>query len=144
MYILNGKEKAALVTIARRTRSDYLKSNNYTYLEDDIDMLDDNIFVSEENIENDYEKKYDREICAYEMEKVFSDPFLLRSSKALTYREKLVLFSYFWEETTDEKIGRLLHIKGDTVRKIRNRAIKKIEKEYLKLKGEENNNVQKF
>ena len=62
MYILNGKEKAALVTIARRTRSDYLKSNNYTYLEDDIDMLDDNIFVSEENIENDYEKKYDREI----------------------------------------------------------------------------------
>lgn len=141
MYILNGKEKAALITIAKRTRSDYLKSNNYTYLEDDIDMFDENIFVSVENIENDYEKKYDRDICAYEMEKVFSDPFLLKSSKALTYREKLVLFSYFWEETTDERIGKELHIKGDTVRKIRNRAINKIEKEYLKLKGEENKNV---
>ena len=52
MYILNNKEKAALITIARRVRIDYLKSNHCTYLEDDIDMLDENIFVSEENIEN--------------------------------------------------------------------------------------------
>ncbi len=136
MYILNGKEKAALITIARRVRIDYLKSNHYTYLEDDIDMFDENIFVSEENVEKNYEEKYDRNICASQMEEVFGDPFLLKSSKALTYREKLVLFSYYWEETTDEKIGKELHLKGDTVRKIRNRALKKIEKEYLKLKGD--------
>ena len=66
-----------------------------------------------------YEEKYDRNICASQMEKVFGDPCLLKSSKALTYREKLVLFSYYWEETTDEKIGKELHLKGDTVRKNR-------------------------
>ena len=141
MYILNRKEKSALVTIAKRKRDDYLKIHHYTYLEDDIDMLDENILVSNENIERDYEVKYDKNICAYEMEKVFSDPFLLRSSKALTYKEKLVLFSYFWEETTDALIGKELHMKGDTVRKIRTRAIKKIEKEYLKLKGDNKNDI---
>lgn len=136
MYILNGKEKAALITIARRTRIDYLEANHYTYIEDDIDMFDENIFVSKENIENDYEIKSDREICANEMEKVFGDPYLLKSSKALTYREKLVLFSYYWEITTDKKIGEELNLKGDTVRKIRERAVEKIRIEYFKLKGE--------
>ena len=132
MYILNGKEKAALITIARRTRADYLKINHYTYLEDDIDMFD-------ENIEKNYEEKYDRDICVHELEKVFGDPYLLKSSKALTYREKLVLFSYYWEETTDEAIGKELHLLGDTVRKIRERALKKIKDKYLKLKGNEKN-----
>lgn len=139
MYILNGKEKAALITIVRRTRADYLKTNNYTYLEDDIDMFDENILVSNENIEKNYEEKYDRDICAHELEKVFGDLYLLKSSKALTYREKLVLFSYYWEETTDEAIGKELHLLGDTVRKIRERALKKIKDRYLKLKGNENN-----
>lgn len=135
MYILNNKEKAALITIARRTRIDYLKSNHYTYLEDDIDMVDENIFVSEENIENYCEAKCDKEICAYEIEKIFSDPLLLKSSKALTYKEKLVLFSYYMEEkSTDKRVGEIMNMKGDTVRKIRKRALEKIKKEYLKLK----------
>ena len=109
MYILNNKEKAALITIARRTRIDYLKSNHYTYLEDDIDMFDENIFVSEENIENYCEAKCDKEICAYEIEKIFSDPLLLKSSKALTYKEKLVLFSYYMEEKlTDKRVGEMV------------------------------------
>lgn len=98
-------------------------------------MLDENIFVSEENIENYYETKCDREICAYEIEKIFSDPLLLKSSKALTYKEKLVLFSYYMEEkSTDKRIGEIMNMKGDTVRKIRKRALEKIKKEYLKLK----------
>lgn len=135
MYILNNKEKAALITIARRTRIDYLKSNHYTYLEDDIDMFDENIFVSEENIENYCEAKCDKEICAYEIEKIFSDSLLLKSSKALTYKEKLVLFSYYMEEkSTDKRVGEIMNMKGDTVRKIRKRALEKIKKEYLKLK----------
>ena len=50
MYILNGKERSCLKTIARRTRIDYLEKNKYTYLEDDIDMFEENIFVSTENV----------------------------------------------------------------------------------------------
>lgn len=141
MYILNGKEKLALITIAKRTRIDYLKANKYTYLEDDIDMFDENIFVSEENIEKDYEKKYDKELCANEMENVFSDPDLIKSAKALTYKDKLVLFSYYWKETTDKEVGKKLNMKGDTVRKIRRRSEMKIKKKHDKLKGEKNNDI---
>lgn len=60
-----------LATIARRTRNRYLEKNKYTYLEDEIDMLDENIFVAPENVEEEIELKYDREICANEIEKVF-------------------------------------------------------------------------
>lgn len=42
-----------LATIARRTRNRYLEKNKYTYLEDEIDMLDENIFVAPENVEEE-------------------------------------------------------------------------------------------
>lgn len=145
MYILNGKEKLALITIARRKRIDYLKANRYTYLEDDIDMFDENIFVSEESIERDYERKYDSEICVDDFEKIFKDPFVSKSAEALTNKERSVLLLYYgektWKDATDKKIGEHLNIKGDTARKIRNRAKEKIRKEYSKLKGERNNDI---
>ena len=53
MYKLNGKEVMCLATIARRTRNRYLEKNKYTYLEDEIDMLDENIFVAPENVEEE-------------------------------------------------------------------------------------------
>lgn len=139
MYRLNQKEKACLVTIARRTRIDYLEKNKYTYLEDDIDMLDEDIFISKDNVENDFEVKNDRKIDANKIEDVFRDFYVSKSAKALTFREKLVLFLYYWEEKTDEVIGNELNIKGDTIRKIRKRAINKISNKYHKLKGNDKN-----
>lgn len=141
MYILNGKERSCLKTIARRTRIDYLEKNKYTYLEDDIDMFEENIFVSTENVEKDFEMKFDRDICAYEIEKVFMDPYKLKSIKALTLREKLVFYSYYWENKTDKEIGEALNINGDTVRKIRERAKNKALKNYQSLKEKRDNNV---
>lgn len=143
MYILNNKEKAALVTIARRTRYDYLRKNNYTYLEDDIDMIDEELLISEENIEKTVAEKMDGELCASEFEKIFDDPYLTIISKALTKNERLVLFSYYLEKDekgeinnkTDEIVAKELNMKADTVRKTRNRAKKKIRNEYFKLKG---------
>lgn len=141
MYILNGKERSCLKTIARRTRIDYLEKNKYTYLEDDIDMFEENIFVSTENVEKDFEMKCDRDISAYEIEKVFMDLYKLKSIKALTLREKLVFYSYYWENKTDKEIGEALNINGDTIRKIRERAKNKALKNYQNLKEKRDNNV---
>ena len=143
MYILNNKEKAALVTIARRKRYDYLRENDYTYLEDDIDMIDEELLISEENIEKIVVEKIDGELCASNFEKVFDDPNLIKVSKALTKKERLVLFSYYMEEDengeinekTDKIVAKELNIKPDTARKTRKRALAKLKKEYLKLKG---------
>ena len=141
MYILNNQEKACLVTIARRTRDRYLNKNKYTYFEDDIDLYEDNLFISNENVEIDFERKNDFNIEISEFEKIFSDLYLLKSTKNLSYREKLVLFSYYLEKKTDARIGKELHIKGDSIQKTRKRAIEKIIRTYFKLKGENINDI---
>ncbi len=147
MYILSNKEKAALITIARRSRYDYLRKNDYTYLEDDIDMIDEELLISEENIEKTVTEKIDGEICASNFEKIFDDPYLIKISKALTKKERLVLFSYYMEkdengevnEKTDKVVAKELNIKPDTARKTRKRALEKLKMQYLKLKGNDEN-----
>ena len=135
MYVLNNKEKAFIITIAKRVRADYLRKNKYTLLEDDIDLFDENIFVSDYNIEEDVAKKLDLSVCAEEIEKIFTNLNLLKSAKNLSYREKLVLFSYYSEHKTDSRIAKELHLEAEAVRKIRNRAAKKILKKYYKIIG---------
>ena len=147
MYILSNKEKAALITIARRARYDYLRKNDYTYLEDDIDMIDEELLIAEENIEKTVAEKIDGDICASDFEKIFDDPYLIKISKALTKEERLVLFSYYMErgengeitEKTDKVVAKELNMKPDTARKTRKRALEKLKKEYLKLKGNDKN-----
>lgn len=46
-----------------------------------------------------------------------------------------MLFSYYSEHKTDARIGKELHLKADTVRKIRERATEKIFKTYFKMIG---------
>ena len=147
MYILSNKEKTAIITIARRARYDYLRKNDYTYLEDDIDMIDEELLISEENIEKTVVEKVDGDVCASDFEKIFDDPYLIKISKALTKKERLVLFSYYLEkdkngeinEKTDKVVARELNMKPDTARKTRKRALEKLKKEYLKLKGNDKN-----
>lgn len=139
MYKLNGKEVMCLATIARRTRNRYLEKNKYTYLEDEIDMLDENIFVAPENVEEEIELKYDREICANEIEKVFKDPRRVKSIKTLTEQEKLVFYLRCFEGKTDEEIGGKLNKSADAIRKTRGRAKDKSIKKFNKIKEEENN-----
>lgn len=139
MYKLNGKEVMCLATIARRTRNRYLEKNKYTYLEDEIDMLDENIFVAPENVEEEIELKYDREICANEIEKVFKDPRRVKSIKTLTEQEKLVFYLRCFEGKTDEEIGGKLNKSADAIRKTRARAKDKSIKKFNKIKEEENN-----
>ena len=68
MYILNKKEKAFIVTIAKRVRADYLRNNKYTLLEDDIDIFDENVFISDTNVENDVAIKLDATVNVEEIE----------------------------------------------------------------------------
>lgn len=135
MYILSNDEKSYLRKVAMYTRKDYLRKNKYIFIEDDIDEIDEKFLISIENVEINVEVKADMEICAPNIEKVFKDRKMNKIVKALTLREKLVLFSYYFENKTDAAIGKELNIKGDTARKIRIRALDKAKKEYGKMKG---------
>lgn len=135
MYILSNDEKSYLRKIAMYTRKDYLRKNKYIFIEDDIDEIDEKFLISIENVEINVEVKTDMEICAPNIEKIFKDEKMNKIVKALTLREKLVLFSYYFENKIDSAIGKALNIKGDTARKIRIRALDKAKKEYEKMKG---------
>ena len=135
MYILSNDEKSYLRKVAMYTRKDYLRKNKYIFIEDDIDEIDEKFLISIENVEINVEVKTDMEICAPNIEKVFKDRKMNKIVKALTLREKLVLFSYYFENKTHATIGKTLNIKGDTARKIRIIALKKKKKEYGKMKG---------
>lgn len=135
MYILSNDEKSYLRKIAMYTRKDYLRKNKYIFIEDDIGEIDEKFLISIENVEINVEVKTDMEICAPNIENVFKDRKMNKIVKALTLREKLVLFSYYFENKTDAAIGKALNIKGDTARKIRIRALDKAKKEYGKMKG---------
>ena len=135
MYILSNDEKSYLRKIAIYTRKDYLRKSKYIFIEDDIYEIDEKFLISIENVEINVEVKTDMDICAPNIEKVFKDRKMNKIVKALTLREKLVLFSYYFENKTDAAIGTALNIKGDTARKIRIRALDKAKKEYEKMKG---------
>lgn len=135
MYELSNDEKAYLKKMIINKRIEFFNKHKYVLLEDNIETVDEKLLISIENIEINFEIKSDGEICAPELEKVFRDEDLINIVKALTLREKLVLFSYYFENKTDKQIGQAFNIKGDTASKVRNRALEKIRKEYKKMKG---------
>ena len=135
MYKLSKNEKSYLRQIVINTRNEYLRKNKYIFIESEIDDVDEKLLISKENIEINFEIKSERDICAPEIEKVFQDKNMFNIVKALTLREKLVLFSYYFEKKTDAATGKALNINGDTARKIRIRALEKIKKEYRRMKG---------
>ena len=139
VYKLSKKEKSYLRQIVINTRNEYLRKNKYIFIEDEIEAVDEKLLISIENVEINFEIKSERDICAPEIEKVFKDKNMFNIVKALTLREKLVLFSYYFEKKTDAATGKALNINGDTARKIRIRAIEKIKKEYRKMKGSNEN-----
>lgn len=140
MYKLSNEEKTYLRKIVINTRNNFFKKNRYVILEENIEDTDEKLLISVENIEINFEIKCDKEIKPIEIEKVFRDRDINNIVKnALTLREKLVLFLYYFENKTDLEVGKTLNIKMDAARMIRTRALKKIKDNYKKLKGENEN-----
>lgn len=93
------------------------------------------MLVSIENVEINFEIKSEKEIIAPKIENVFRDEKITKIVKALTFREKLVLFLYYFEDKTDNEIGKSLKSKEDAIRKVRKRALEKIQKRYFQEEG---------
>ena len=139
VYELSRREKSYLRKIVINTRNEYLRKNKYIFIEDEIEDVDEKFLISIENVEINFEIKSERDICAPEIERVFKDENISNIVKALTLREKLVLFSYYFEKKTDAATGKALNINGDTARKIRVRALEKIKNKYKEMKGNDEN-----
>lgn len=140
MYETNEDEGRYLKKIVMYTRSEYLRKNKYIFIEkEDIDEVDEKMLVSIDNVEISFEIKSEKEIIAPKIEDVFRDEKITKIVKALTLREKLVLFLYYFEDKNDREIGKSLKIKQNTVQKTRKRALEKIQTRYFEMEGDDFN-----
>ncbi|MBP3596479.1 MAG: sigma-70 family RNA polymerase sigma factor [Clostridia bacterium] len=140
MYETNEDEGRYLKKIVMYTRREYLRKNKYIFIEkEDIDEVDEKMLVSIDNVEISFEIKSEKEIIAPKIEDVFRDEKITKIVKALTLREKLVLFLYYFEDKNDREIGKSLKIKQNTVQKTRKRALEKIQTRYFEMEGDDFN-----
>lgn len=132
MYILNNREKAYLRGIVINTRNEYLKKEIYEkYEEIGIEENFEQISYDENCINDIIEQLSNENIVSFNIEKVFTNVKIMKIVRALTLREKLVLFSYYFENKTDKAIGTAIHISTEGARIIRKNALKKIKERYL-------------
>lgn len=125
-YKLTEKEKGIILGIILNTRNDYLKKNKYSKIKY-VNLESVAIITANDRVEDDVERILDSIVSSPDLENLFTNIKIKRIiEKALTKKDKSVLFLYYCKNKTDKETANILKIKEDTARKIRNRAIEKI------------------
>lgn len=123
---LSKEEKSYLKKIIINTRKKYIR-DNYNYINSTNVQLFSCADVEAESVLEEVLNKCEREIkSAMEFEKVMSSEKLYGVVKALSFEEKMVLFSLYKENKTTNQIA--LEMKKDrtSIWRIRNKALNKI------------------
>ena len=123
---LSKEEKLYLKKIIVNTRKKYIR-DNYNYINSTNVQLFSCADVEAESVLEEVLNKCEREIkSAMEFEKVMSSEKLYNVVKALSFEEKMVLFSLYKENKTTNQIA--LEMKKDrtSIWRIRNKALNKI------------------
>lgn len=131
---LTKEEKVYLNRIIMTARNKYFEKNhNYINNTTNITLLIDEIVGTEENSVLDAVlEKYQEEVnSAIEFEKILSNPRLYNIVKALSLREKEVLFYLYKKQRTINDTASILGVDRKTVRKYRNKAQERIMKELI-------------
>lgn len=123
---LSKEEKSYLKKIIINTRKKYIR-DNYNYINSTNVQLFSCADFEAESVLEEVLNKCEREIkSAMEFEKVMSSEKLYNVVKALSFEEKMVLFSLYKENKTTNQIA--LEMKKDrtSIWRIRNKALNKI------------------
>jgi len=123
---LSKEEKSYLKKIIINTRKKYIR-DNYNYINSTNVQLFSCADFEAESVLEEVLNKCEREIkSAMEFEKVMSSEKLYGVVKALSFEEKMVLFSLYKENKTTNQIA--LEMKKDrtSIWRIRNKALNKI------------------
>ena len=127
-YDLNEKEEGIILGIILNTMNDFLKMNKYSKIKY-VTLEKAEVINANERVEDNVIKSYDENLSVFELGNLFENSKIKKIiDKALTNKQRSVLFLYYCKNKKDKEISRLMHLKEDTVRKIRNRAIEKIGK----------------
>lgn len=128
---LTTNEKAYLNTVIVNARKKYIR-NNYDYLNNAGLNLYDHINVEDESILDAVINKCEAEIkSAVEFEKIISDDGMYSAIKALSLKEKMVLFSLYKKNKPLNQVAFEMKIDRITAWRIKNKALDKIMKSLL-------------
>ena len=130
-YLIEGLSKdetAYLKSIIVNTRKRYIK-DNYSYINNQCVSMEEVEEIEGESVLDLIINKCEDEIkSAVEFEKVISDSKLYYAIKALSLREKMVLFSLYKENKSINMIAMEMNLERTTIWRIKAIALDKIMK----------------
>lgn len=127
---LTSEEKVYLKRIVMTARNKYIQKN-YNYINNTNIVMNDELFAEETVLDTVLRKCQDEVDSAIEFEKIISNPKLYNIVKALSLREKEVLFYLYKEQKNIKEVSEIMHLDRKTVRKYRNVAQEKIIKRLI-------------
>lgn len=129
---LSQAEKSYLKRIVMTARNKYIE-RNYDYINNTNMLIEECIVDMEDSVLDAVLQKCQEEVVsAVELEKTLSNPILYNVVKALSLREKEVLFYLYKKGKKINEITKIMNLDRKTVRKIRNIAQDKIAKKIIK------------
>ena len=126
---LSNEEKSYLKSIIQNTKIKYIR-DNYDYLNSSIMCVDERI--ESESIIDIIFSKFETELkSAVEFECLIENSQLYKSIKALSLKEKMVLFSLYKENKNINETANEMKIDRATARRLRNKALSKIMRDFF-------------
>jgi len=128
---LTKEENKYIKTLVTNVKRKYIR-NNYAYLNNSNIDLYDCVNLEGDSVLETVINKCEEEIkSAIEFEKIICDEKLYKIVKALSLREKMVLFSLYKENKSINQIAVEMKLERTTVWRIKNKALDRIMKKML-------------
>ena len=129
---LTKEEKSYLKKIIMTARNKYIEKN-YDYINNTSMLIEETILVKEESVLDAVLQRCQEEVnSAVEFEKTMSNPILYNVVKALSLREKEVLFYLYKKQKTIVETSKIMNIGLSTVTRLRDKAQSKIVEKIVK------------
>lgn len=123
---LSKEEKLYLKRIVMTAKNKYFEKN-YNYINNTSMFVDEIVSAGEESVLDAILEKCQEEVkSAREFEKTLSNPSLYNIVKALSLREKEVLFYLYKKQKSINETAFIMGLDRKTIRKYRDEAHKKI------------------
>ena len=123
---LSKEEKLYLKRIVMTAKNKYFEKN-YNYINNTSMFVDEIVSAGEESVLDAVLKKCQEEVkSAREFEKTLSNPSLYNIVKALSLREKEVLFYLYKKQKSINETAVIMGLDRKTIRKYRDEAHRKI------------------
>lgn len=123
---LSKEEKLYLKRIVMTAKNKYFE-RNYNYINNTSVFVDGIVFTGEESVLDAVLEKCQEEVkSAREFEKTLSNPSLYNIVKALSLREKEVLFYLYKKQKNINETAVIMGLDRKTIRKYRDEAHRKI------------------